>query len=123
MSVRPVDAPGVRTACRCRALPEGIHLVKIAKAAAGVVGIGLALGAVSPAFAAPQPSAGGETQLPDSVTATAQDLQETLGGLDLDEKTGELKADNPTAPTAVVDEAAQGAVSMLGGLPAGAPTG
>ncbi|WP_190081142.1 hypothetical protein [Streptomyces longisporoflavus] len=108
--------------------------MRIAKAAAaaGVVGIGLALGAVSPAFAAPQPPAGGAALPLDSVTATTQDLpdpqdlqdlQETLGGLDLDEKTGELKADNPTAPTAVVDDAAQGAVSMLGGLSAGAPTG
>ncbi|MFH8485956.1 hypothetical protein [Streptomyces longisporoflavus] len=88
--------------------------MRIAKAAAGVVGIGLALGAVSPAFAAPQ-------DLQNS--KDLQDLQEALGGLDLDEKTGELKADNPTAPTAVVDDAAQGAVSMLGGLPAGAPTG
>ncbi|MEV8312675.1 DUF4179 domain-containing protein [Streptomyces sp. NPDC059900] len=97
--------------------------MKIAKAAAGLVGIGLALGAVSPAFALPQPSAGGATQLLDPVTATTQDVQDMLGGLDVDEQTGELKADNPTAPTAVVDEGAQGAVSMLGGLAAGAPTG
>ncbi|MFF1698960.1 hypothetical protein ACFVXC_35915 [Streptomyces sp. NPDC058257] len=101
--------------------------MKIAKAAAGVVGFGLALGAVSPAFAAPQPPADGGTRLLDSVTRTTEestrDLQGTLGGVDVDEKTGELTADNPAAATSVVDEAALGAVSMLGGLPAGAPTG
>ncbi|MEU6675765.1 DUF4179 domain-containing protein [Streptomyces sp. NPDC046853] len=97
--------------------------MKIAKAAAGLVGIGLALGAVSPAFALPQPSAGGDPQVLDPVTATTHDLQETLGGLDVDEQSGELKADNPTAPTAVVDDAAQSAVPMLGGLAAGSPTG
>ncbi|MFE6161028.1 hypothetical protein ACFQ7F_19180 [Streptomyces sp. NPDC056486] len=98
--------------------------MKIAKAAAGVVGVGLALGAVSPAFAAPQPPVGGETQLLDSVTKTTQDttrdLQGTLGGVDVDEKTGELTADNPTAATSVVGDTALGAVSMLGGLPTGA---
>ncbi|MGW7083470.1 hypothetical protein ACWGH2_08215 [Streptomyces sp. NPDC054871] len=96
--------------------------MKISKAAAGVVGVGLALGAVSPAFAAPQPSAaGGEMQVLDSAVKTTQDVQDLLGGAAVDPTTGELRADNPMAATAKVDQVAQGAVSMLGGLPAGQP--
>lgn len=93
---------------------------------AGVVGVGGALAGAAPAFASPQPPAGGETQLLDSVTKTAQDLKNPLGEVDVEASRGELSADNPSAATAEVDNAVQGPVSsMIGGLPvgAGAPIG
>ncbi|MFC8126472.1 hypothetical protein [Streptomyces sp. NPDC057302] len=96
--------------------------MKIAKAAAGVVGVGLALGAVSPAFAAPQPPAGAETQMLGSAATAAQDLKEPLGDVDVDAADGELRAD-PAAATARVDDAVQGPASMIGGLAAGKPVG
>ncbi|GAA1904787.1 hypothetical protein GCM10009837_30400 [Streptomyces durmitorensis] len=96
--------------------------MKIVKAAAGVVGVGLALGAVSPAFAAPQPPAGGETQMLDSAAKATQDLKNPLSDVDVDAAHGELKAD-PASATAKVDDAVQGPASMIGGLPAGMPIG
>ncbi|MFD0553002.1 hypothetical protein ACFQ0X_30355 [Streptomyces rectiviolaceus] len=65
--------------------------MKIAKAAAGVVGVGIALGAVSPAFAAPQPPAGGGTQMLDSALKTTQDLKDPLGLVGVDAASGELR--------------------------------
>lgn len=93
---------------------------------AGVVGVGGALGGAAPAFASPQPPAGGGTQLLDSATETAQGLKNPLGEVDARASGGELSADNPSAATAEVDNAVQGpASSLLGGLPvgAGAPIG
>ncbi|MFI6086939.1 hypothetical protein [Streptomyces sp. NPDC051218] len=109
--------------------------MKISKAAAGVAsvvgvaGVGLALGAVAPAIAAPQPqpqaqaSADGVTRILDSATRTTQDVQDLLGEAAVDPTTGELTANNPGAVTTKAGDAALGAVSMLGGLPAGAPVG
>ncbi|MGW7275965.1 hypothetical protein ACWGH5_36310 [Streptomyces sp. NPDC054864] len=106
--------------------------MKISKAAAGVasvVGVGLALGAVAPAVAAPQPqpqaqpSADGVTRILDSATRTTQDVQDLLGEAAVDPTTGELTANNPGAVTTKAGDVALGAVSMLGGLPAGAPVG
>ncbi|WP_367041503.1 hypothetical protein [Streptomyces sp. Je 1-332] len=114
--------------------------MKISKAAAGVAsvasavgvaGVGLALGAVAPAIAAPQPqpqpqaqpSADGVTRVLDSATRTTQDVQDLLGEAAVDPTTGELTANNPGAVTTKAGDAALGAVSMLGGLPAGAPVG
>lgn len=99
--------------------------MKIAKAAAGLLGVGIALGTASAAYAAPQPPAGGGTLL-DSVARVAPGLEDVKNPLDevaVDPTTGELRADNPSAVTSTVDGAAQGAVSMLGGLPASAPLG
>nr|WP_237330606.1 hypothetical protein [Streptomyces sp. BA2] len=81
------------------------------------------MGAASPAFAATQPSAGGEMQMLDPAANATQGLGDLLGGAAVDPATGELRADNPAAVTAKVDKVAQGAVSMLGGLPAGQPVG
>ncbi|WP_371529407.1 hypothetical protein OG302_28680 [Streptomyces sp. NBC_01283] len=97
--------------------------MKIAKAAAGAVGVGLALGAVSPAFAAPQPPAGGETQMLDSAARTTQDLKDPLTDVAVDPAAGEVRADDPAAVTTKVGDAVQGPASMIGGLPAGVPLG
>lgn len=97
--------------------------MKIAKAVVGLVGFAgvVGVGGASPAFAAPQSPAGGETQLLDSATKAAQDLKNPLGEVDVEASDGELSADNPSAATAEVDNAVQGPVSsMIGGLPAGA---
>lgn len=99
--------------------------MKTAKATAGLLGAGLALGAASSAYAAPQPPADGGTLL-DSVARVApspEDVKNPLDEVAVDPATGELRADNPSAVTSTVDSAAQGAVSLLGGLPAGAPLG
>ncbi|MFD3574720.1 hypothetical protein [Streptomyces sp. NPDC058644] len=97
--------------------------MKIAKAAAGVVGVGLALGAVSPAFSAPQPPAGGDLQMLDAAGKTTKDLKSPLGEVDVDASAGELRAEDPEAATAQVGKAVQGPASMIGGLPAGVPIG
>ncbi|MEV0524990.1 hypothetical protein AB0I66_16325 [Streptomyces sp. NPDC050439] len=112
--------------------------MKIAKATAGLLGVGLALGTASAAQAAqaehaahpaPRPPADGGTLL-DSVAGVApalEDVQNPLDQVAVDPATGELRANNPSAVTAPVDgaaqAAAQSAVSLLGGLPAGAPLG
>ncbi|MGW0902219.1 hypothetical protein [Streptomyces sp. NPDC002853] len=102
--------------------------MKISKATAGFLGVGLAMGAASAANAAPQPpadGAGGGT-LVDSVarlTPNSADVQNPLDEVAVDPATGELRANNPSAVTSTVDGAAQGAVSLLGGLPAGTPLG
>ncbi|MGW7067357.1 hypothetical protein ACWGII_33410 [Streptomyces sp. NPDC054855] len=99
--------------------------MKITKAAAGLLGAGLALGTASAACAAPQPPADGGTLL-DSVTRVApgpDDVHNPLDEVAVDPATGELRANNPSAVTSTVDGAAQGAVSLLGGLPAAAPLG
>lgn len=95
--------------------------MKTVKAAFGVIGVGLALGAASPAFAAPQPPADGGTQMLDSVVEATQDLKDPLGEVAVDPTTGELRAGNPEAVMSQVGNAAQGPVSMIGGLPAGMP--
>lgn len=95
--------------------------MKIAKATAGLLGAGLVLGTASAAHAAPQPPAGGGTPL-DSVARVAPGIEDVKNPLDevaVDPATGELRANNPSAVTSAVDGAAQGAVSLLGGLPAG----
>ncbi|MGW5732331.1 MULTISPECIES: hypothetical protein [Streptomyces] len=97
--------------------------MKIAKAAAGVVGVGLALGAVSPAFAAPQPPVDGGMQMLDSAAEATRDLKDPLGDVAVDPAAGEVRADDPAAVTNQVGDAAQAPIAMLGGLPAGAPVG
>ncbi|MGW6022932.1 hypothetical protein [Streptomyces sp. NPDC055099] len=106
--------------------------MKIAKATAGLLGVGLALGTASAAHAehaASQPPADAGALL-DSVarvTSGLEDVQNPLDQVAVDPATGELRANNPSAVTSTVDRAAQGAaqsaVSLLGGLPAGAPLG
>ncbi|TJZ54213.1 hypothetical protein FCH28_13610 [Streptomyces piniterrae] len=57
--------------------------MKIAKAAAGVVGVALVLGAATPALAAPGPL-DGETALLDSNTVSKQDVKNPLDGVNAD---------------------------------------
>ncbi|KIZ16124.1 DUF4179 domain-containing protein [Streptomyces natalensis] len=75
--------------------------MKIAKAAAGVVGVALALGAASPALAASGPH--GEKALTNSDTVTKNDVKNPLAGLDIDglvssvdKVAGKLKTPNST---------------------------
>lgn len=95
--------------------------MKIAKATAGAIGVGLALGAVSPALAAaPQPPGGG-TQVLDSAAEAVRALKKPLGEVAVDPASGEFRADNPSAVASQVSTAVQGPASMIGGLPAGVP--
>ncbi|MEV6752315.1 hypothetical protein [Streptomyces sp. NPDC051214] len=84
--------------------------MKIAKATAGLLGVGLALGTASAAHGA----------------SVVEDVKNPLDQVAVDPATGELRANNPSALTSPVDNAAQGvaqsAVALLGGLPA-APLG
>ncbi|ARF53827.1 DUF4179 domain-containing protein [Streptomyces gilvosporeus] len=78
--------------------------MKIAKAAAGVVGVALALGAASPALAASGPH-GEKNALPNSDTITKSDVKNPLADLDIDglvrsvdKVAGKLKTPNGTHP-------------------------
>ncbi|MEU9114313.1 hypothetical protein AB0D04_21635 [Streptomyces sp. NPDC048483] len=85
--------------------------MKIAKAAAGVAGVALALGAASPALAAPEPRGGEKPLLQDSNLVGKSDLKNPIGDLDVkaflgsvDKVADKLKTNNDTnAKTKVGD--------------------
>ncbi|MFE0099188.1 hypothetical protein [Streptomyces sp. NPDC059009] len=75
--------------------------MKIAKAAAGVVGVAMALGAASPAMAAPSPN---DENLVDSSTVSKNEVKNPLDNINLKviadavtKAAGKLKTDNDLA--------------------------
>ncbi|WP_030675246.1 hypothetical protein [Streptomyces sp. NRRL B-1347] len=89
--------------------------MKIAKAAVGVVGVAMALGAVTPAVAAAEPLGGGQQLLDTAVTGNktpldAVDVKKVVGTVD--ETAGKLKKADATTGAGKLGEVAKRAGAL-----------